>query len=135
MTYGFLGVFFPNPLKNFQHPAALSARGQLMSRSYAACVSEDESAPLSLQCFLPASCAWCDECIRRLLSHPRCLGFVAFSMGFCKSISLRAPRAAPSQSRQLTQPACSTAKIPAPCFIPVLGFDFISAFAGRSMAE
>lgn len=126
---------FPNPLKKFQHPAALSTRGQLMSRSSAACVSEDESAPLSLHCFLPVRCAWRDECIQRLLSHPRYLGFVAFSMGFCKRISLRAPRAAPSQSRGLAWPACSTAEIPAPCSIPVLDFDLISAFAGRSMAE
>ena len=135
MTYGFLGVFSSNPLQKFQHPAASSARGRLVSRSDAACVAEDELAPLSLQRFLPARCARREERIRRLLSHPRYLGFVAFSAGFCTSISLIAPRAAPSQSRGLARLACSATEIPAPCSIPVLGFDFVSAFAGRSMAE
>lgn len=85
MTYSFLGVCSSNPLKSFQHLTASSTRGQLMRLS-------------SPQCFFPALYAGCEEHIQHLLSHPRYLGFVALSMGFCKSISLTALGAAASQS-------------------------------------
>ena len=90
MTYGFLEVLSPNPLK--KDTAALSTCGQVTSRSDATCVAEDEFAPFFLQCFLPVLCVGYEECIQHLLSHPRYLGSVAFSVGF----PLIAVRAAPS---------------------------------------
>lgn len=82
MTYSFLGVFSSNHLKSFQHPTASSTCGYVVS---------------NLQFFFPALHARCDKLIQHLLSHP-ISGFVAFFMGFCKSISLTAPRAVASQS-------------------------------------
>lgn len=78
MTYSFLGVFSSNHLKSFQHPSASSTCGYIVS---------------NLPFFFPALYARCDELIQHLLSHPRFSGFVAFSMGFCKSISLTVPKA------------------------------------------
>lgn len=96
MTYSFPEGFSPGPLKMFQHPAASSARGRLVSGSDAVGVAEDEFTPLSLQrslhtvlsvestsgsCF-PSSDIW---------------ALLFFCVGSCKSISPAAPRAAPSQ--------------------------------------
>lgn len=82
--------------------------------------------------FLPNTSS---QLIQRLLSHPRDLHFISFSTSFYKRISLIAPQATPSQSGGLARPACSAAESPAPCSIPVLGFDSVSAFASGSKAE
>lgn len=89
VTYSFLGVFSPSPLMSFQHPAASSTRGQPVRMSS---LQFPSNAPF------PVLHAGCEEPVQHLLTHPRYLGFVAFSTGFCKSISLTVPRAAASQS-------------------------------------